>query len=40
MLAAHNGHLDLVKCIFTEYSDVIDINAKNNVSTFDWYLIS
>ena len=32
MLAADNGHLDVVKYIITECGNVIDINAQNEVS--------
>jgi len=32
MKAADNGHLDVVTCIITEYRNVIDIDANDNVS--------
>ena len=38
MLAADNGHLDVVKYIITECGNVIDINAKNEVSTSKNYV--
>ena len=40
MIAAMNGHSNVVKYMITECGNIIDINAKNNVSIFDWYLYS
>jgi len=40
MKAAGWGKHDVVKYLSTEYRDVIDINAQNEVSTFDWYVYS
>ena len=39
MKAADNGHLNIVKCITTEYRNVIDINAKDNVSVDMCYVL-
>jgi len=38
MKAADNGHLDVVKYIFTECGNVIDINAQDRVSVFMYYI--